>query len=128
MFVTYYVECLRDWAASVCHERYPYHVTVSVDGRVRLEAYLDAPQEYAGVLGNLLAMTWNASSDLSRVGVATWTDSMTITFVDSMSHSISVASIPPHPWRPRHLLARLVSRVLPTRTGTREWSVREVQP
>lgn len=125
MSATYYLEALRDWASRVIRERYPHHIAISVDGRVRLEAWLDASHSNAWMLLDALSRTWNASTDLQKIGCCMTHSGnhLTITTTGVEPHTVQVASIPPAAWRPRHALAWCVSRLLRDSTG---WVVREV--
>ncbi len=120
----YYLQALRDWASRVARERYPHHIAVSVDGRVRLEAWLDARRVDAFMLQDAMMSVWNVAPDLLKIGRMTRVGNcLTITATDEASHAIEIASIPPTAWRPRHALAWCVGKLLPGPAG---WVVREV--
>lgn len=121
----YYLQALRDWASRVARERYPHHIAISVDGRVRLEAWLDASHSNAWILLDALSRTWNASTDLQKIGCCMTHNGghLTITTTGEEPHTVQVASIPPAAWRPRHALAWCVGKLLPGPAG---WVVREV--
>lgn len=122
---TYYLEALRDWASRVIRERYPHHIAISVDGRVRLEAWLDASHSNAWMLLDALSRAWNASTDLQKIGCCMTHSGnhLRITTSGEEPHTVQVASIPPATWRPRHALAWCVCKLLPGSSG---WTVREV--
>ncbi len=124
MAVLFYVEWLRSWAQRVRRERYPHHIVISVDGRVRLEAWLDARRVDAFMLQDAMMSVWNASPDLKKIGQMTRVGScLTLTATDGAPHAIEIASVSPVAWRPRHALAWCVSKLLPGLPG---WTVREV--
>ena len=112
---------LRDWAWRVCRERYPYHMAISVDGVIRLEGWLDAAADEAWILAACLCDTWNVS-DLSDIGCAErHSNTVWIVTDDASTHTIAVTASPPVAWRPRHLLAQTIARVLPARVGSGKW-------
>lgn len=120
----YYLQALRDWASRVACERYPHHIAISVDSRVRLEAWLHASQSAEWMRLNFLSDTWNASPHLRKIGhCATSYGHLTITATHTAAHTIEINSIPPAAWRPRHALAWCVGKLLPGPAG---WVVREV--
>lgn len=121
----YYLQAPRDWASRVARERYPHHIAISVDGRVRLEAWLDALNGEAWMLLDALSRAWNASADLQKIGCCMTHSggNLTITTTDEAPHTIKIDSVPPAAWRPRHALAWCVGKLLPGPAG---WVVREV--
>ena len=120
----YYLQALRDWASRVARERYPHHIAISVDGRVRLEAWLHASQSAEWMLLDFLSRTWNASPHLRKIGhCVTHYSHLTITTTGDEPRTVRVTSIPPAAWRPRHALAWCVGKLLPGPAG---WVVREV--
>lgn len=126
--VTFYIEWLRSWAQRVRRERFPYHLAISVDGVTRLEGWLDAAANEAWILAACLCNTWNLSDELSDIGCADrHGDSVWIVTDDASTHTIAVTASPPVTWRPRHLLAQAVARVLPASVGTGNWQY-EVKP
>lgn len=124
MSATYYLEALRDWASRVIRERYPHHIAISVDGRVRLEAWLDARRVDEFMLQDAMMSVWNVAPDLLQIGQMTRVGNcLTIALADEAPHTVQIASIPPAAWRPRHALAWCITRLLRDSTG---WVVREV--
>lgn len=129
--VMYYVDALRTWAQRVSRERFPAHVELSVDGHVRLEGWLrGGVGDELMVLLECLRNAWDASDSLAEIGHVRIADNvLTITTTQpGVWRSFGVATIPPSPWRPRHLLAWLVLLVL--RHDPRGWAVieHEVKP
>ena len=136
----YYLQALRDWASRVARERYPHHIAISVDGRVRLEAWLDARRVDAFMLQDAMMSVWNVAPDLLKIGRMTRVGNcLTITAtyhpreqstgrrsarsVYEALHTIEIDSVPPAAWCPRHALAWCVDKLLPGPAG---WVVREV--
>lgn len=121
----YYLQALRDWASRVARERYPHHIAISVDGRVRLKAWLSGNiGDETMVMLECLRNAWNTSDSLADIGHIHITDNvLTITAQPGMWRAFNITTIPPSPWRPRHALAWCVGKLLPGPAG---WVVREV--
>ena len=119
MTARFYVEWLRSWAQRVRRERDPLHIRIRVNGTVRLETWC-AGFNPAQLL-EAIVKVWNATPDVAALAEARVENgALMFTGTDRRAFGIAVETVPPTSWHWRHLLAWLVSRVLPTPNG---WTV-----
>ena len=119
MTVRFYVEWLRSWAQRVRRERDPLHIRIRVNGTVRLETWCTGFNPAR--LLEAIVKVWNATPDVAALAEARVENgALMFTGTDRRAFGIAVETVPPTSWHWRHLLAWLVSRVLPTPNG---WTV-----
>jgi len=124
MTVRFYVEWLRSWAQRVRRERDPLHIRIRINGTVRLETWC-AGFNPAQLL-EAIVKVWNATPDVAALAEARVEDGVLV-FSGTNRRALGIAAemVPPAPMRWRHILAWLVSRVLPTPSG---WTVTTTDP
>lgn len=124
MTVRFYVEWLRSWAQRVRRERDPLHIRIRVNGTVRLETWC-AGFNPAQLL-EAIVKVWNATPDVAALAEARVEDGVLV-FSGTNRRALGIAAemVPPAPMQWRHIIAWLVSRVLPTPNG---WTVTTTDP